>query len=620
MRTVLVMGGFMRFSRVSKLIVLMPVLVLFGCASLESDVEPDWRSAATVGGLADTDASRDGQRVVVGNQRSVVVVDGDSGAVVGVAGDQGILNSMQMTVSVAGTPLAFNLHPESSNILLLDEANLLLILDYHGTDEQITAMDLRSGDQAWSVSGLNYSIQQYEETVRRAASGLGQALAGVLGGQASGESIGARRYRQRDFARGLAASVDGGKAILFKTFNGLVKLDAGSGRQLWRIESFNGPGILQLEELDNGDYLILSRGRNLAMLQAASAYHLARISPNGRVRWLSEHAGTHTNGLQVTARQAIVQGERVEVFNLANGAKVWESPKGWATGDTGSDSHYMPEPAPLITRTALYQAAHIHGEDGRLVTVGFPHQVRSFDVATGEARWQSEVTQAYFGALHEVGGQLIVWGIGEFFNEEETGGAAGLNRDTGELLWRTPALSRPGRMSRAPWVVEPVYDAAREHLFVAGPNELYGVRLADGELVRKIDLSATEVGSALALVRHDGAVVLIGEDGVAAFEIATGRKVFDVTTERIVGYERRGDRLVLRVTEGGLAQFQQGGPDTRGLITLDLNDGRLGELIVWKPARRGVLGALAGGDAFLTEDGRYAFVMDEEGRLLRYSL
>ena len=160
MRTVLVMGGFMRFSRVSKLIVLMPVLVLFGCASLESDVEPDWRSAATVGGLADTDASRDGQRVVVGNQRSVVVVDGDSGAVVGVAGDQGILNSMQMTVSVAGTPLAFNLHPESSNILLLDEANLLLILDYHGTDEQITAMDLRSGDQAWSVSGLNYSIQQ----------------------------------------------------------------------------------------------------------------------------------------------------------------------------------------------------------------------------------------------------------------------------------------------------------------------------------------------------------------------------------------------------------------------------------------------------------------------------
>ncbi len=593
---------------------------LYGCASLEPEAEADWQSGAQIGPLADTDARGDGSRVVIGNPRSVAILDGADGMAVGAVGEQDILDALQVTVTVRHTPLAYKLRPESSNILMLDEADLLLVLDYEGARERVTAMDLTSGEQRWQLGGLDYSIQQYEATIRRAASQVGHEIASALGGQARAEPIARRRARQRHFAQGLAAPVDGGEAIVFKAFDGLVKLDASTGRELWRVDAFNGPGIVDLKELGNGDYLVLSRGRDLDRLQAANAYDLARIGPDGRLRWVARHAGRHTRGMQVAGDRVLVQGEPVEVFDLADGDKRWSAPEGWAAGNAGNDPRFMPEPDALITDTAVYQASPTHGEDGGFVTTGFPHQVRSFDPATGDERWATEVTDTYFGALHDVAGQLIVWGSGAFFNDAGSGGAAGLDRDTGEILWRTPVMEKPGMMSRAPRVVEPVYDAGREHLFVAGPENLYGIRLADGARVMHVPLADTELGSTMGLVSHDGAVVVVGQDGVASFSMDEGRKRFEVPTERVADFERYGDRLALEVSAGGLAAYQTDGPSQRGLVGLDLNDGSLGELIVWESSTSLLFGVLADGQAFITEDGRHAFIADEDGRLTRHSL
>lgn len=603
---------------------LLPALLLHGCASLEPEAAPDWRSPPeTVKSLADTNARDDGSRVVVGNSRSILVLDGEDGSAVGAMGPDSILEKMQVTVRMVGTPLAATLRPRSNNILMLDEAGLVLVFDYEGTREQVTALDMNSGEQRWQLDNFSYSIQQYEETLRRVTSMAGSKLAAALGGQGGGESIMDRRERQRHFAKGLAAPVDNGQAIVFKTFDGLVKLNAGNGREIWRVQQFNGPGILELKQLGNGDYLVLSRGRDLSNLQAAESYNLARISRQGRVRWISEHAGKDTRGLQVAGDRVFVDGEPMEVFSLSNGSKLWSSPKGWAGtgGADHTDPRARPEPEPLITDSAIYQAAFTHGEDGEFVSTGFPHKVRSFNARTGKQNWSTDETDTFYGELKTVGNQLIVWGAGEFFDGENGGGgAAGLDRRTGEVLWRTPAMATPGAISKANWVVEPVLDARREHLFIAGPEDLYGVRLADGETVLSVDLGGKELGSTVGLARHGDSVVVVGQKATAAFAIDSGEQQFRVATEHVADFEQYGDRLVLQVTAGGLAQYKEGGPDEFGLVSLNLDNGRQGELVVAESDAVGLFGVLAEGQPFITDDGHHAFFAGEDGRLIRYSL
>lgn len=602
---------------------LMPVWLLHGCASLEPEVEPDWRSPPeTVKSLADTHARDDGSRVVIGNSRSVMILDGDDGAAVGAMGDESILDRIRVTVRMKGTPLAATLRPGSHNTLLLDEAGVLLVLDYEGTREQITALDVDTGDRLWQLDDFNYSIQQYEETLRRATAMAADKLAAALRGRGSGESIIERRERQRHFARGLGVAVDGGDAIVFKTFNGLVKLDAASGRERWRVNSFNGPGILDLQQLSNGDYLVLSRGRDLSRLQAASAYHLARISPGGKVRWISEHGGKETRRLQVAGNRAFVDGEPLEVFSLANGERLWSGPEGWGgdgEGGTATDPRYRAEPDLLMTDAAVYQVANTHGEDGEFLSTGFPHRVRCFDAATGELNWETGESSTYYGELKRVGNRLIVWGAGEFFGEGGGGGAAALDRQTGELLWRTPEMTTPGTISRANRVVEPVFDSRRDHLFIAGPEVLYGVRVNDGTTVLRVDLERTELGASVGLVRHGGNIVVIGEKGVAAFDSNSGDKVYEMTTHPVVDFHRYGGRLFLEVTASMLDRYRKGGSDEIGLVGMDPGDGSLGDLIAWKSELVGVAGVFADGRPFVTRDGDHVFVVDEEGRLLRYS-
>lgn len=608
------------------ILLLMPVLLLHGCASLESGAEPDWRSPPdTVKSLADTYARDDGSRVVIANTRSVIILDGDDGAAVGAMGDEGILDRIRVTVEMKGTPLAANLRPSSHNTLLLDEAGVLLVFDYHGTRERVTALDVGTGDRLWQLDDFNYSIQQYEEALRRATSMAANRLAAALGGSGSGESITERRERQRHFARGLAVAVDGGDAIVFKTFNGLVKLDSGNGRELWRVSSFNGPGILDLEPLSNGDYLVLSRGRDLSRLQAASAYHLARISPHGEVRWISEHRGRETRRLQVAGNRVFVDGEPLEVFSLANGDRLWSSPEGWGGGgedeaDRATDPRYRPELDLLLTDAAVYQVANTHGEDGEFLSTGFPHKVRSFDAATGELNWETEESSTWYGELMSVGDRLIVWGAGEFFGEGGGGGAAALDRQTGELLWRTPGMTTPGTISWASRVVEPVFDSRRERLFVAGPEELYGVRVNDGETVLSVDLEQTELGASVGLVPHGGNIVVIGAKGVAAFDGNSGDKVYEVATHPVLDFHQYRGRLFLEVTASMLDKYRKGGPDEIGLVEMDPDDGSLGDLIAWQSDLVGVAGVFADGRPFITRDGDHVFVVGEEGRLLRYPL
>ena len=601
------------FSRPASILAL-GIIIAQGCATIESERDPDWQSGFEVEPLADTGALADGSRLVVGNPRMFAVVDGASGDPIGVLGEGG---GLPVTISVGDTA-AYRLQPASSNVITLADARIALVLDYEGTNERITAIDLDAGDKAWYRTDYRYSVQQYEETIRRTAAAVGQTLAAALGGEASGEDARDRRARQRHFAQHLAAEVEDGDAFLFKTFGSLVKMDADSGVEQWRVEAFNGPGILQVEELADGDYLVLSTPQNLSRLQAADSYALARVGADGRVRWISEHAGNATRGMQIAGNRVVVDGTPLQVFDLETGDKLWENELRYAAGEDFPDPRHIPAPPPLITEDGLYQAAFTHGEDGSFVSTGFPHRVRGYDIDTGEERWRTAETNTFYGQLHEVDDRIIVWGAGEFFGEHEGGGVAALDPDSGEVAWNSPEMETPGTISMASWVVEPVFDATREHVFIAGPEDLYGLRVSDGQKVLDVDVDAAGIGSTVGLVRDGDRIVVIGSTGVAAYAIADGSRDFVQETEQIADYSVHGERLILHVTAAVAGIPPENG--SGGVVALDLRSDSLGAMIGWPELGPLVTGPLGGPYAFVTEDGRHAYIVDGDGYLKRYSL
>jgi|GEM_PF-2530238 len=615
-------------------------LTLQACASLESEVEPDWESEAWAG--AETAATDDGSRLVLAGSRHVFLLDGADGELIGGIGELEESFSDQMRRAfnpVAGNP-NYPLEARNSNIVLLPEAETLLIFNYQHHSEKVTAIDISSGDKRWHSDEYSYSVQQYEELIRRATEAAGQAISSVLGGEGSGESAENRRARQYLFAQSLVESVDDGDAILFKTFQGLAKLDSETGNRLWQVPEFGGPGIQAVEILDNGDYLVLSTGQDLSRLQAADAYHLARISPEGELRWISEHSGDSTDDLHVASNRAIVDGDTVEVFDLGHGEQLWEGPERWRM-DNHTDPRAMAQPAPLVDGSTLYQAASAHGEDGSFVSTGFPHRIRSYDLESGETLWETEEVDTFFGELRLIDGQLLAWGAGEFFGEHDGGGIAALDPQSGELRWQSPEMETPGLISQSKWVVEPVFDHNKEHVFIAGPEELYGFRIEDGDQVLDINLADAGLGDTVGLTKHQGELVVIGQDGVASYDMSNGDQRFQVETEQVTDYFHRGDRLVLKVSAGGimaLAEPADGndGPETidprtgdnirtsstttvpAGVVALDLNTGQLGHLAAWDLPERLRFGPLA--DVFVTEDGQHAYIVGERARLLRYTL
>lgn len=640
------------------------VTLLSGCATLESESEPDWTNAQIhrdmpigsttsplVRFLADTEANDDGSRIAITNRDDVYLIDGESGNFVAAVGaDIELRDFVHAAVRVGD--VTYRLDEATSHSLMLPESNRLIIFDYDdyaSGAERVTALDLEAGEVAWHHTDYRYSLQQYSQLVEQATQRLADTVASFLGGEGHGETIYNRRERQRHFMRHTMAAVDDGEAILFKTFDGLVKLDAATGEELWQVEAFSGPGIHSVEQLDNGDYLVLSTGVDLGRLQASDAYHLARISSDGEVRWLSEHSGHRVGHLTVAEGRVAVDAWPLQVYDLETGDQLWDNDV-LRNGVAGSNRRTLPQPKVLIEDGVLYQAATTHGADD--ITVGYPHEIAAYDLDSGQVLWTSEETDTYFGALYMLQGQLVTWGAGELF-AEGNGGAAALDPQTGDIQWRTPAMDSPGTLSFGPWVAPPVFDDQQETLYIAGPGALYGVDIATGNTVLEADIGNADLGDVVGLIRHDDNLVFIGEDGVGTYAMTDGGEQYRVPTEHVDDFHHRGDRLVLEVGPGGimamaerrgqspaagnslepeertdLARWNEReeplGPDgfeedPAGVVALDLNTGTLGPLAAWG-GRPWLFGDLSVTRVIVDDTGNHAWIVDENGALSRFSL
>ncbi len=602
-------------------------LVLQGCASLESEVDPEWEGPEVVERHSEIAATEDGSRLVVGNPRVIAIFD-DEGRAVGAFGDTSFLDRVDVTVRGPGG-IEHSLSGGASNIIMLPQAGKVLILDYRGTTERVTAMDLETGEEAWQRTDFAYSIQQYEGLVDQAVEIVGGAIADALGAELETERPEDRRQRHRRFANQLVAEVDGGDGVLFKTFDGLVKLDTRAGSQRWHVEDFNGPGIADVQELDNGDYLVLSTGQDLYNLMAAEEYNLARISRNGEVRWMTEHAGRDTGSMVVEGDRVVVDGSPLQVFDANSGEKRWENDierrTDFQTAESGN-RRAIKQPKPLIVDGVLYQTAPSGwDEDGGFFQFADRHHIKAYDLDSGEVLWEIEDSRTFFGPMERINDRLLVWGIGEFFDEEDRGGGvAAVDADSGEVLWQSRPLETPGLFSAAPFAVAPVFDEAGERVYIGGPEELLGFRISDGEEVFDIETDGG-LGDAIGLVGHDDRLVRVGLDGTAAYDMDNGDELFAVSHETAVDYEIRGERVFVHLSGapfGGAAESDDDDDsvDPRGVIAINLADGSASAMAAWDDFPFNLMGTMEEGRAFIPSDGRFVYGVGEDGRLLRFGL
>jgi outer membrane protein assembly factor BamB len=162
-----------------------------------------------------------------------------------------------------------------------------------------------------------------------------------------------------------------------KTFGGLLKIEAATGDIIFEQNDFDGPGIVDVRYLENGDYLVLSGGRNIADLAGSNAYHLARLTRDGDIVWISEHNGRRTAGMFVADHTVLVDGYPTEAYDLIDGTKLWEN-----DNRRGNDYHHT-----IIDGDYVYFASDLRGTTTRISE----SKVFKQELRTGEIIWQTDV-------------------------------------------------------------------------------------------------------------------------------------------------------------------------------------------------------------------------------------
>lgn len=570
-------------------------LLLQGCSTselIEPDMDPDWRGDVATDYLATVHIMEERERVIIGNDNDIHLLDLNSGRVVS-SMEESFWESITPTVEYAGITFDSAIS-EAYTLVPREEAGNVLLYDYRFEDESVTALSVDTGEEQWQNIHHDYSLEMYSDLMNAAA----EALAGMLGGEAQTESPAEERQRQIEFINSIVHEHPETEDFFLKTFGGLLLMDADEGIAKWQIEAFLGPGLAAVEKLPGGDYVVMSTGRSLGDMEFSMAYHLARISPDGESRWISEHSGTRVDGLHVTEEHAVVDGAPTEVFDLDTGEKLWENDV-----IKGVRHHHM-----VVTDDRLFIAGDL---ESRTVQAGQAACVWEHDLDTGEIVWQTEETDTRLFQLELVDDRLLVRGEGELFGGN--GGLAAFDRDSGEQLWTTPEMASHGsfwdllfnpEVEVGPVVTRPVlYDGV---VYVADPMRIYALDFETGEVLFERNHEEQGSVSALGVVAYNGRVAVVGAEAVVAYDSRSGSLEYAADIERSTGYAVYDEHVVINNGSTRIGAF-------------DLETGEPGPMVRLERTAGNRFGDMSR-SFHLSQDGRQVYVLDEDGSILRFSL
>ncbi len=547
----------------------------------------DWASDAEIGNLGSAYVMNNGSHIFLAGNRRAYLVDGRSGQTIQtfddsfwerVAGNINfeVINPIHSFSGNTGEMIsdAYTLYP-------LQGTGVMLLLDYRFRDEIMMAVDMTSGRELWKQTDLSYSLGNYQGLVESAGANVGRRLASMLGAEHEEESAEEKRDRQVRFMERVLFHPEGKDYFFLKTFGGLLKIDAATGDIIFQQDGFDGSGIIDVKYLENGDYLVLSGGRNIADLAGSNAYHVARLSRNGDIVWVSEHSGRRTAGLFVADHTVLVDGYPTEAFDLGNGEKLWEN-----DNRRGNDYHHT-----IIDGDAVYFASDLHGTTTRI------SESRAFkqDLRTGEIIWQTDTERnsSFTGATLQ-DGVLLTWGSGRAF-EGNRDGIIAYDAETGNRLWRTSEMR-----SLSP---EVIVDGNR--VLFSGSGGFYAADLHTGEIILHTESTdQNPIESGLGAMAYNESFISIGRNGVTALRKSDGEVIYhSAVSDGATHYKLNGTKLAMI-------------RNSRNAQVVDLDSGQISPVV-----RRNTGNRYYGhfdGDIFISEDASFAITLGRSGKLMRH--
>lgn len=574
-------------------------VIIQGCGTtepLEPDMQPNWLAEVPIDYLGTGYVTQDEERIVIGNDNDIYVLDAETGSVIQ-SYEEDFFERIRPDLEVSGISFEGAI-ADAYNLVPLDNTGTMLLFDYRFDEETVTALDTESGEIIWQNSDYEYSLGKYSDIIQAVAEGAARALAGTFGGQAQSESTYEQRERENNFIQNIIYEVPESSNFLFKTFDGIALMDGTDGSEIWKVPEFTGSGIADAKVLPDGDFLVLSGGQNLLDFEMAEAYHLARISPDGEARWISEHSGSHIVQLFASADQAIVDGAPTEAFDLETGEKLWENEAIYRD----YRHHHM-----VVTDENLYVAGDL---EARTVTMGQPGWVWEHDLETGEVLWHTEETRTEFSELILVDDVLLVRGDGELF--EGNGGIAAIDANEGEQLWVTPEMEpfgwrgfvQEGRYYGKKVTQPFVYENT---VYAAGPDRLYAIDLNSGDVLFESDHNEEhETGGTNGLAMYEDNIVLVGLDAVVAYNKDDGSVQYATEVESTSSFSVYDHHLVLRDGRERIGAF-------------NLETGSLGPMMRSESPSGGRFGHFSN-SIYTANDGSYVMVIQDNGSLLKFEL
>lgn len=572
-------------------------LIIQGCGapSLVSDIEEDWRTQVQSDRLGTIQFMEESNRIIIGNDNDIYILNKEDGSVIH-SMEESFWERIRPDIEVGGITFDGAIS-DAYTLIPHHDTNSMLLFDYRFDEETVTALDITTGEEKWQNSQHNYSLAQYSDFLDIAEEAAGRALASAFGGQATGGRTTAEQRRsQVEFMNSIYFEIPGSDNFVIKTLDGIALFDGNDGTLQWEIDDFQGPGMTGLEVLPDGDLIVLSSGRNLRDFEIASEYHLARISQDGEVRWISEHNGSHTQELFVGDNHVVVDAAPTEIFDLETGEKLWES-------DAVYRQHRFYNI--LITGDRMFVAGDL---ENQTVTLGHRGWVWEYDLDTGEVLWKTEETRTEFTYITRYDDIVMAKGDGSLFGGN--GGVIAIDINTGEELWKTPEMSSFGMTFRE-WanrghkVTDPlIYD---EIVYVAGPDNIYAIDLYSGELIfeDEHDERGTD-GTTRNLLMHDDNVYLVGVNAIIAYDRHDGSVVHEIKTEENASaYAAFDNHIIITDTNKRAGAF-------------DLESTELGPMFRAENTHGGRFGNMSNG-FYLSENGEHLFVL-RGGYIYRYTL
>lgn len=538
-------------------------LLLAGCATFmspEPDMEADWVSEVPVDFMATAYAVEDGERIVLGNRNDIYILDGETGAVVDRM-EEDFWERHRPDAEIAGVSVEGAISDAYTLVPLEDPARMLLF-EYQFEDETMMGIGTDSVEPLWIRGQHEYSLAKYSEFLDAATEAAAGAVAAMLGGSSQTRSDYEQRADEISFIENIVHDVPGESTFLIKTFDGLMSLESEDGTQNWKVPGFDGPGIADAVKLPGGDHVVLSTGRNIGNFEVSTDYSIARITESGDVVWMESHSGIGIEGLHVadgqSGGQVVVDGSPTEVFDLADGTKLWENEI-----DKRGRHHNL-----AVADGAVYIAGDL---EPQAVRAGIGGWVWKHDAETGEILWQSEQTNTELTGLTRAGDLVLVRGEGDWF-EGTGGGVAAFDAESGERLWETPQQVALGGFLGmqetstyyGELTAKPVLHEGT--VYVAGTEQLFAIDAESGNI--EFQENHDELrgsGGVNGIFLHDDRLVLVGLEAVAAYDLESHELLYATEIEGATDYGVHGQRLIVR--------------DDQRIGALNLETGSLGPMM-----------------------------------------